>query len=161
MVVRGVGENFRVWQTVDLAGAGPAFRVSGTATRLTGEGGCGITVGDDTFRLTITIGSEGQGVVTWYRAGRGDHLQGETAFRAPAGDAHEVGVLADAGSSTSRSTGRPSCRSSTRGSAPCAAPAWRPYGDTIGCEYDDLRVTSHPVTLRNLVRAGSRGCLGH
>ena len=144
MVVRGVGENFRVWQTVDVAGAGPAFRVSGTATRLTGEGGCGITVGDDTFRLTITIGSEGQGVVTWYRTDEEITYQGETAFRAPAGDTHEVGVLADAGVLNVEIDGKTVLPLLDEGLGTVRSAGVASYGDTIGCEYDDLRVTTTP-----------------
>ena len=144
MAVRGVGENFRVWQTVDVAGAGTAVRLSGTATRLTGEGGCGITVGDGTFLLTITVGTEGEGVVTWYRTPQEVTYLGATAFQAAAGDTHEVSVLADAGTLAIEIDGRTVLPLLDEGLGTVRTAGVASYGDTIGCEYDDLLVTTTP-----------------
>ncbi len=82
--------------------------------------------------------------MTWYRTDEEITYQGETAFRAPAGDTHELGVLADAGILNVEIDGKAVLPLLDEGLGTVRSAGVASYGDTIGCEYDDLRVTTTP-----------------
>ena len=87
-----------MWQTVNVSDAGDGVPAQREGEPALGRGRLRPHASPTTRQVTITLGSAGDGIVTWYRLGQKITYQGEAAFAVAAGDEYELSVLGPDGS---------------------------------------------------------------